>query len=393
MRATEFVYEYRQGVMEMEDTPPEVLRALNQAAQKNGYRNWADVKANPRSPQAVMTVAKLASTIMKTTGPHHEKLFYKNKTDVAEGSESYPEVLYHGSTQEINGPLTPRQAGDIGGAKKSNKNAIYATDDPNFAIAYSLAERGSDTGTFGWKKDPHLIFFDGKIRHGQNVYIHILPTRDEQGRPLFVRGAADAEWYSRPGVKEITPTEVKPLPVDQYLHLLRKPTPEEQKIFQTNKAKANKAKQGVAEGFRRELNFDEIYGKYLKVTDNNGDPGKPGFSLVTPLNGDSWNWRERPEFISVVKKKLNQPGWLGDHKYQQIVDAMAGRPYDPERHEVKENFADGRVKGKSRPGRVKRSGASCNGSVTDLRARAKAASGEKAKMYHWCANMKSGRKK
>jgi putative chitinase len=60
---------------------------------------------------------------------------------------------------------------------------------------------------------------------------------------------------------------------------------------------------------------------------------------------------------------------------------------------VGENFADGKVKGKSRPGRVKRSGASCNGSVTSLRARAKAASGEKAKMYHWCANMKSGRKK
>jgi hypothetical protein len=58
-----------------------------------------------------------------------------------------------------------------------------------------------------------------------------------------------------------------------------------------------------------------------------------------------------------------------------------------------ENFADGKVKGKSRPGRVKRSGASCNGSVTDLRRRAKAASGERAKMYHWCANMKSGRKK
>lgn len=153
-----------------------------------------------------------------------------------------------------------------------------------------------------------------------------------------------------------------------------------------------RAQEFVTEGFRRKLNFDEVYGKYLKVTDNNGDPGKPGFSLVTPLNGDSWNWRERPEFKNIVKRKLNQPGWLGDHKYLQIIDAMAGRPYDPERHEVKENFADGRVKGKSRPGRVKRSGASCNGSVTDLRARAKRSSGEKAKMYHWCANMKSGKK-
>jgi hypothetical protein len=61
--------------------------------------------------------------------------------------------------------------------------------------------------------------------------------------------------------------------------------------------------------------------------------------------------------------------------------------------QLMENFADGKVKGKSRPGRVKRAGASCNGSVTDLRARAKKASGERAKMYHWCANMKSGRNK
>jgi 8-oxo-dGTP pyrophosphatase MutT (NUDIX family) len=63
------------------------------------------------------------------------------------------------------------------------------------------------------------------------------------------------------------------------------------------------------------------------------------------------------------------------------------------KHALSENFADGKVKGKSRPGRVKRAGASCNGSVTDLRARAKRASGEKARMYHWCANMKSGRNK
>jgi hypothetical protein len=62
-------------------------------------------------------------------------------------------------------------------------------------------------------------------------------------------------------------------------------------------------------------------------------------------------------------------------------------------NELDENFADGKVKGRSRPGRVKRSGASCNGSVTDLRQRAKNASGERAKMYHWCANMKSGRNK
>ena len=61
--------------------------------------------------------------------------------------------------------------------------------------------------------------------------------------------------------------------------------------------------------------------------------------------------------------------------------------------ELAENFADGKVKGKSRPGRVKKAGASCKGSVTDLRAKAKKYSGERGKMYHWCANMKAGKKK
>ena len=58
-----------------------------------------------------------------------------------------------------------------------------------------------------------------------------------------------------------------------------------------------------------------------------------------------------------------------------------------------ENFADGKVKGKSRPGRVKRAGASCKGSITHLKKMAKKYSGEKGKMYRWCLNMKAGRQK
>ena len=58
-----------------------------------------------------------------------------------------------------------------------------------------------------------------------------------------------------------------------------------------------------------------------------------------------------------------------------------------------ENFQDGKVKGKSRPGRVKKAGASCKGSVSSLRAKAKKYGGEKGKMYLWCANMKGGKKK
>ena len=60
---------------------------------------------------------------------------------------------------------------------------------------------------------------------------------------------------------------------------------------------------------------------------------------------------------------------------------------------LNENFADGKVKGKSRPGRVKRAGASCKGSVTSLKKRAKKYKGEKGKMYRWCLNMKRGKKR
>ena len=80
----------------------------------------------------------------------------------------------------------------------------------------------------------------------------------------------------------------------------------------------------------------------------------------------------------------------GFHRVYQAK--RVGREFIPAKI-IDENFADGKKKGKSRPGRVKRSGASCNGSVTALRKRAKNSSGEKAKMYHWCANMKSGKKK
>ena len=92
---------------------------------------------------------------------------------------------------------------------------------------------------------------------------------------------------------------------------------------------------------------------------------------------------------------------LADHNFgadEVFVDEISRDDIDHfcsigELKPLDENFADGKVKGKSKPGRVKRAGASCKGSVSELRRKAKNSSGEKQKMYHWCANMKSGRKK
>ena len=58
---------------------------------------------------------------------------------------------------------------------------------------------------------------------------------------------------------------------------------------------------------------------------------------------------------------------------------------------LKENFADGKKPG--RKGLAKRSGVNTKASVSSLRKTAKNSSGEKARMAHWLANMKAGKKK
>jgi hypothetical protein len=109
------------------------------------------------------------------------------------------------------------------------------------------------------------------------------------------------------------------------------------------------------------------------------------------------NWAEYPYRAGRVAKAVNdlrdrflasrkQGVYVAGSDHLQAVQQFLDKP-------VTENFADGKIKGRSRPGRVKRAGASCKGSVTSLRQKAKKSGGERGKMYHWCANMKSGRKK
>ena len=56
-----------------------------------------------------------------------------------------------------------------------------------------------------------------------------------------------------------------------------------------------------------------------------------------------------------------------------------------------ENYADGKKPGHK--GLAKRSGVNCKQSVSKLRKIAKNSSGERQRMAHWCANMKSGKKR
>ena len=126
--------------------------------------------------------------------------------------------------------------------------------------------------------------------------------------------------------------------------------------------------------------------------------GHHRYDVVKMLQMESITVAKLPYTLEFICNALNEK-WSA--KYKKSINCSNPKGFSQKAHcagkkkneNVEENFADGKKKGKSRPGRVKKAGASCNGSVTSLRKRAKNASGEKAKMYHWCANMKSGRKK
>ena len=143
----------------------------------------------------------------------------------------------------------------------------------------------------------------------------------------------------------------------------------------------NKAKHAVSDGVPNVL------------IDDRGD----NISSWEAAGGIGIKFQADEDSLKVILDGLKRARRIGDGDDKLVPQELKSRNLGSmiatdKDDETKENFADGKVKGKSRPGRVKRSGASCNGSVTDLRKRAKNASGEKAKMYHWCANMKSGKK-
>ena len=124
--------------------------------------------------------------------------------------------------------------------------------------------------------------------------------------------------------------------------------------------------------------------KLAKLADHDGhvvvDWGS-GPQNLEYRKGQDFIVRHGPGDYGVVKKDIFQQTYV---EYELI---------NHKRKPVDENFADGKKKGKSRPGRAKRAGVDCSKSITDLRKMAKNSSGEKQKMAHWCANMKSGRNK
>ena len=76
-------------------------------------------------------------------------------------------------------------------------------------------------------------------------------------------------------------------------------------------------------------------------------------------------------------------GMVGDEDYPVLYSVFL--------KQMDENFADGKKPG--RKGLAKRVGVNCKQSISKLRNIAAHSSGERQRMAHWCANMKSGKKK
>jgi hypothetical protein len=196
--------------------PPSTIMAFGSEEEEHNYIN-------------ALKRLGLETTDIDPIDPDQPKGMRRQKTDptfnVAEDvKHSKNTYLWHGSRHR-NEVLIPRQATDTGGAAGSNQNAIYATTDPKVAISMGLTTSGSDTGMF--PNDPQMVLFSGKIRKDENVYLHKLPMNGPDGKPQFVQGGNSREFHSVPGVKSIKPVEIKEVPVNKYLNLIRRATPQD----------------------------------------------------------------------------------------------------------------------------------------------------------------------
>ena len=111
---------------QLEDTPPEVMQALDQAAQKSGYKNWQDVLTNPKSNSARVQVAKLATTILKLKSGYQPKKTFEDFTGRAKPG-SMPGSLRRKAGKKAGEKITPadllRLQGHANRMKQSNNKA------------------------------------------------------------------------------------------------------------------------------------------------------------------------------------------------------------------------------------------------------------------------------
>jgi hypothetical protein len=109
---------------------------------------------------------------------------------------------------------------------------------------------------------------------------------------------------------------------------------------------------------------------------------------TNPGGFHNWFW-----FLPFEDNNLGEE-W--SEKYKKSINCSNPKGFSQKAHcagrkKTDENFADGKKPG--RKGLAKRVGVNCKQPISKLRSIASNSSGEKQRMAHWCANMKSGKQK
>lgn len=138
-------------------------------------------------------------------------------------------------------------------------------------------------------------------------------------------------------------------------------------------AEPNAAAQAI--GIARKINIMKGYG----AEGARAEAYQELYNLMKAVRGEGSN---QSKIYPLVKDMINAPGPLPTEVEQ--LPPLTDQP-------TNENFADGKKPG--RKGLAKRVGVDCSQSISKLRSIAKSSSGERQRMAHWCANMKSGKKK
>ena len=153
--------------------------------------------------------------------------------------------------------------------------------------------------------------------------------------------------------------------------------------------------------------YRDMYNKALDKQNRADQIGGAGASTITKTKPKAFSNDLLPGGLPNKKPRTNEltkfesvpmlEKW--SKKYKRSIDCSNPKGFSQKAHcagrkkneDIDENFKDGKKPG--RKGLAKRSGVDCTKSISDLRKIAKNSSGERQRMAHWCANMKSGRKK
>ena len=136
---------------------------------------------------------------------------------IAQGAEA---IIYHGSPRKLEGELLlPKQADDLNKNPDNLSNAIYATDIKNAAIAMAIIKcEGISSSSLDINKKTQGIIYNGWPKQ-EHIYLCYLPQK------IFTQSVKmKHQFISKEPVK---PIKIEKLNIKDYLHLVRKATPEE----------------------------------------------------------------------------------------------------------------------------------------------------------------------